>query len=336
MQNSTSTAKRYIEMLRIIEKQPDFDIESIRDHLVKKGYKVSIRTLQRDLGKLKADFPLVSRSGEGKKTQHWSFKEGFSLFSDIEMTPYSAFSFILVDSYLSKLFPKSVLDHLQEHFRKARYMLDSLSPGHIGKLHEKIRAVDKGPRFIPPEIKTELLEKVFRALSEELEIKATYESQHSRSCKEYNLFPLGLVVREDVYYLVCRHENDRDIKQFALHRFKKIELTENTRMVPAGFGIDDYISSGALGYLVSGRQIRLKVLFGSDVSIHISERKLDRYQSLSPQDDGRVLLKANVQDTMELRWWLLGFGENAEVLEPKDLRNELIERIKKLNSIYDI
>jgi len=29
-----------------------------------------------------------------------------------------------------------------------------------------------------------------------------------------------------------------------------------------------------------------------------------------------------VKDTLELRWWLLGFGDKVEVLAPKALREE--------------
>ena len=33
-------------------------------------------------------------------------------------------------------------------------------------------------------------------------------------------------------------------------------------------------------------------------------------------------LQATVKNTLELRWWLLGFCDKVEVLEPKSLREE--------------
>jgi predicted DNA-binding transcriptional regulator YafY len=38
--------------------------------------------------------------------------------------------------------------------------------------------------------------------------------------------------------------------------------------------------------------------------------------------DERVLVKATVADTAQLRWWLLGFGARVEVRKPKRLREE--------------
>jgi predicted DNA-binding transcriptional regulator YafY len=44
-------------------------------------------------------------------------------------------------------------------------------------------------------------------------------------------------------------------------------------------------------------------------------------------DDDRERLMATVKDTQELRWWLLGFGEGVEIIEPASLRAEGLRRV---------
>ena len=41
-----------------------------------------------------------------------------------------------------------------------------------------------------------------------------------------------------------------------------------------------------------------------------------------------------VQDTCQLRWWLLGFGDQVEVLEPEHLRAEFAEIARSLHDMY--
>jgi predicted DNA-binding transcriptional regulator YafY len=51
-------------------------------------------------------------------------------------------------------------------------------------------------------------------------------------------------------------------------------------------------------------------------------------------DDDRVLVRATVQDTAELHWWLLGFGELVEVRAPAALREKFRERAVAMAALY--
>jgi predicted DNA-binding transcriptional regulator YafY len=55
---------------------------------------------------------------------------------------------------------------------------------------------------------------------------------------------------------------------------------------------------------------------------------------LKQLEDGRYMLKAKLPDTSQIRWWLLGFGSQAEVIRPASLRREFKEISKNLINIY--
>ena len=57
-------------------------------------------------------------------------------------------------------------------------------------------------------------------------------------------------------------------------------------------------------------------------------------QVLTALDDERVLVRATVDNTAELRWWLLGFGDFVEVLAPADLREEFRARAVAMAARY--
>jgi predicted DNA-binding transcriptional regulator YafY len=87
-------------------------------------------------------------------------------------------------------------------------------------------------------------------------------------------------------------------------------------------------------YPLRGTTIRLEALFDRKVAIHLGERPLAKDQRLTSREDGRVRLQATVKDTLELRWWLLGFGDKVEVLAPKALRAEFKSIAQRMAGSY--
>jgi len=49
---------------------------------------------------------------------------------------------------------------------------------------------------------------------------------------------------------------------------------------------------------------------------HLYETPLSDDKSITEIGDGRMMVKATVLNTEELRWWLLGFGRHVEVVSP--------------------
>ena len=66
-------------------------------------------------------------------------------------------------------------------------------------------------------------------------------------------------------------------------------------------------------------------------------RLIDEFgpQSFTQKPDGSLLFRRGFPDREELLRWVLSFQEQAELLEPEDLRRELAERLKKIYGKYD-
>ena len=67
------------------------------------------------------------------------------------------------------------------------------------------------------------------------------------------------------------------------------------------------------------------LIFAASAGFHLTETPLTENQILIKQDNGNYLLKTEVHDTSQLRWWLLGFGSQVEVIKPLSLRKEFKE-----------
>ena len=118
-----------------------------------------------------------------------------------------------------------------------------------------------------------------------------------------------------------------------LHRMRVAVVMDTPSTTPNGFYLDDYIASGELNFAV-GDTIDLKAWISKDMAIHLQERPLHSNQLISESDDERILLNVTVQDTNELRWWLLGFGDQVEVVAPEDLRSDFHAIANKMAKAY--
>jgi predicted DNA-binding transcriptional regulator YafY len=130
------------------------------------------------------------------------------------------------------------------------------------------------------------------------------------------------VQRGAVTYLLATVSTHQDVRLFALHRFQTAEMLDEPVVRPKGFDLDKYIATGAFGF-GAGNEIKLEAAFSHDAAAHLYETPLSQDQLLKPLDKERVKVSATVSDTSQLRWWLLGFGGEVEVLKPNSLRREI-------------
>ena len=79
--------------------------------------------------------------------------------------------------------------------------------------------------------------------------------------------------------------------------------------------------------------IRVKALFDRDMKWRLAEEFGPG--SYTETEDGRLLFSADYTDMENLITWILTFGERAEVLEPKGVREKLKQIARSMTEIYD-
>ena len=79
----------------------------------------------------------------------------------------------------------------------------------------------------------------------------------------------------------------------------------------------------------------VKLLFSQQQSAYISTKPLHASQKSSLNDDGTLLVRLKLILNYELESKLLSFGEGVEVLEPLELRDSVLNRIKLSNENYE-
>lgn len=319
-QDRMETMQRHWLLLNMIPRQPrTTHCGVLRARLSAKGYETTPRTVQRDLEKLSYIFPLTC--DDAAKPYRWSWMADAPLFELPGIDPPAALAFRLVEQYLTPLLPRAAIQGIAPYLLNAGKVLDHISENRLRSWPQKIHVVPRGQPLRAPEIGAEVLEKVGEALLTECRLRASYRKKGETVGREYEVSPLGLIFQDRLVYLVGTLWDYDDPVLLPLHRFTALALIRKGITVPEGFDLREY-AERELRFPEGEKPLKLQVLFAAEAAAHLAETPLTDDQRLTARPDGQVLLRGTVADTAQLRWWLLGFGDQVEVLGPKSLREE--------------
>jgi predicted DNA-binding transcriptional regulator YafY len=316
----SATLPRTMAMLRHIPRYPrKIDTTTLQQRLDTAGYPISQRSIQRDLNGLSLILPLVCDSA---RPQGWSWQVDAEQFHLPFLEPQAALAFHLVERYLQTLLPESTLEYLAPWFRTAANVLETSNSG-MTQWPDKVRLLPRGLRLQSPRIAPDVHSALYGALLDERQVMVRYQQRHAAAPRDYLVHPLGIVTRDTVIYLVCTMWDFTDVRQLALHRMHSVTVMEEACRRPEGFSLDSYIAGGAFGYPESGETVVLDAVFTAEAAAHLAESPLSDDQRITLEGQGRVRVNATVLDTKELRWWLLGFGDQVTVAGPPALRERM-------------
>lgn len=329
----SNTLSRVMAMLRHIPRHPrKIDTNALLHQLETAGYDISIRSIQRDLNDLSSILPLVSDSG---RPQGWSWQADAVPFHLPFLDPQAALTFHLVERHLNSLLPESTLNYLAPWFRTATSVLEANDHG-VMRWPDKVRVLPRGLRLQPPPIDAQVHATVYDALLQERQMTVQYLQRQATKAREYLVHPLGVVTRDTIIYLVCTMWDFTDVRQLALHRMQSATILDATCRRPARFSLDEYIAGGAFGYPESSDTVHLEAVFTREAAAHLAECPLADDQQIVPDGTEHVRVRATVLDTKELRWWLLGFGDQVTVLGPVRLRDRMRDTVAGMAAAYGL
>jgi len=83
-----------------------------------------------------------------------------------------------------------------------------------------------------------------------------------------------------------------------------------------------------------GRDRQVVVRFSKLVAQNVAEVHWHKTQRVALRDDGSADFHVTVSGLNEISWWILGYGDQAEVIEPPELRQLIAERAKRMAEKY--
>lgn len=338
-----ATERQLHTLLFLLIHQRTVSSQQIRKHLESKGLidedlneKSQLRAVQRDLQQFSEHMgSYVEQSKDGWR---WNrLQTGADL---VHMSLEMALSLKLFEGFATALVPGSQLRLLRPLFDAANKLLKKDSQRKYAAWLSKIRIMGTGFVLLPPPLPPLVLERITESLRENLKVKVTYESPKRGEKSEKILSPLGVAMRGGVLYLAAIRNNSEsntldDVRNYALHRIKTIEVLSETFAYPSWFNLDKYINGGALNIVFEPQSIEVEIRLTRQAGAHLLESKIALSQEVIAQDSNFISLRATVPNTIEFRWWIMAICDECEVVSPLWLRQEMHQRAKngaELNS----
>lgn len=329
-----NTLSRQWELLRLLPTSGSgATARWLQEQLAEAGFPTTKRTVERDLEDLSTVFAIRKNDKSVPFGFSWSPASSFQASA---VTVLDALTLSLAQETLRPLIPSFMLGALEPRFEQAINKLGALSgKSAAGKWPQKVASVPANLPMLAPKIDPACLACVQHALIEELQLTCSYYSAHRDLTSELVLEPLGLVQRGNITYLIATATPYEDVRQFALHRMSAVTITQKPITAIRDFDLKAYTASSAMQFGDNaGELITLEAWVNEGLLRMLRETPLcEDMETMSSEDGGWI--RAKVADSWALEWWLLSHTGSIAVTAPTDLKQRLIQRLKRGLELYE-
>jgi len=173
-----------------------------------------------------------------------------------------------------------------------------------------------------------------KAVTEHEEVEFAYHKLAGEEPETRTVRPYHLGCIEDQWYLFAHDVGRAAIRTFALPRIRTVERTGTKFRRPKDFSLAKMLEGSFAVF--EGRNAKpVKVFFRGVASRLVGERSWHASQTLSRRKDG-VVLSLRVGLSPDLVQWILGWGSEAEVLSPPDLRARVSAGLRAAAAVYGV
>lgn len=125
------------------------------------------------------------------------------------------------------------------------------------------------------------------------------------------------------------------MRDFHAGRIRKLEKTGNTFTHPEDWNAEAYLRRG-FGMFRGGEPVTVEIEFDAQQAPYARERQFHPTQRREEMDGGRVKVIFEVTEAalVQVARWLLQYGEHAEALQPKKLREMMRDHLAKAIKHY--
>ena len=184
---------------------------------------------------------------------------------------------------------------------------------------------------------TEYLQTVIEAMQKSKELQIDYQQFYGHR-ETFNIQPYAMKVYHQRWYVVGHIKELGGIRNIALDRTLEMNLSDISFTLPQNFNAEKYYANSIGIYVneelnpvkVKIRAYGVQIEYLRSLPLHSSQKESASKYGEFCDFEYRLCL------TPELSTHILAMGENVEVLEPVELREEIKRRICLIYKKYDV
>ena len=178
-----------------------------------------------------------------------------------------------------------------------------------------------------------LLDKTFaqlqNAIAKKRKVTILYRSLFEGKVINVDLCPYHLLYSQRAWYVLGLSSLHKSIRTFKLNRIKELKILDKCFLGGEDFDLYDYLGK-AWSMIPEGRIYNIKLRFLPKVAENVTEVQWHITQKVTHNSDGSATVEFRVNGLGEITWWILGYGDQVQVLAPKALRNKVLQAAKNM------
>ena len=231
-----------------------------------------------------------------------------------------------------KIFKDTVFyDSLDELFRKVKSTLPQEILSYLRRIeqtfHIGFKPYKDYSRF------KEIIKQINEAVLKFRVIEMRYYSMSSKRETTRKVDPYKVWFFNGTLYLIGWCHVHNEIRMFVLDRIRLLHVTDDRFIPPDDFDLDEYMKD-AFGVIQTDPE-KVVIRFDPSLEKYLKENIWHPSQVFEKDGNGDVILTMEVGGLVEVMSWVLGFGRQAEVLEPEHLRKAMVEEIAAVARRYE-
>ena len=161
------------------------------------------------------------------------------------------------------------------------------------------------------------------AIAKKRKVKICYYPFFESLVVKTELCPYRLFYNNHKWH-VLGSSSQYNVRTFELNCIRELETTEEYFPGDEDFDVSEYLGR-AWSMVPEGRIYHVKLHFLSKVANNIAEVQWHSIQKVTRNGDGSAIVEFRVDGLSEITWWILGYGDQVQVLAPKALRERVLE-----------
>jgi len=175
----------------------------------------------------------------------------------------------------------------------------------------------------------EWAEALAEAVERRLEVRVEYRAEASGTISQRTLEPRLVFHQDGHWYLAAWNVEKGEEHLYRLDRIVAVVMGTRAFGEHKGPPLERYKTKHL--YFQSGNERAVTVRFTGEAAAQATEQWPDR---ITRNADGGATVKARISPGNYLFGWVLGFGGQAEIEGPPDVRAQLAARVEGLRSLY--
>jgi predicted DNA-binding transcriptional regulator YafY len=330
---------RQFKILQILERRRfGATLDDIRDSVVEELGLSSLheRSIRRDLDALQAA-GLDIGTEETQSGKVWKLRRVDRGLHKIAVTASELISLSMGRDLMLPLVGTTFWQGIEAFWNKIREQLPAEVWEHYQEYRRTMRVL--GLPHKSYEKQQGSLKTINRAIQEHRRVECEYESLGKPTATRL-LEPYGIAIYQSSIYVIAieahKHE-DREpqerLRHWKLDRFTKATALDDWFKPDDDVDLEQHLGQ-SVGIFSGEKAILYRIRLSKNASRWVQEDPWHAQQTVETQPDGSSILIVPTYHPMEIIPRVLGLGAEAEILEPKEGRDEIRKLVRQLSDAY--